>query len=169
MPEEPFDAIGNQRVICLNAGVSDCNVCRFATFDEDTTTLGADDIDLRLFAVDNCTDFNVLGQIGGSGGATSAEVIDVANAAAGGYAFIIDYYAAASGTDIDYLAFIYFVLGDEGNASLMNVPASATAGSAVTETVNYSGLNSDSRYLGVVSHQDGGGEIARTVIDIDTQ
>jgi subtilisin family serine protease len=122
----------------LCADVPALDHIRFATFDEDTTTPGADDIDLRLFAVDNCTDFNVLGQLGGSGGATSAEVIDVANTPAGGYAFVIDYYAAASGSDIDYLAFIYFVLGDEGNASLANVPASATAGSAVTETVDCS-------------------------------
>lgn len=142
---------------------------RFATFDEDTTTPGADDIDLRLFAVDNCADFNVIAQIGGSGGVTSAEVIDVANPGAGGYAFVIDFFAAASGADINYTAFISFVLGDDGNAMLDSVPLSATAGTTVTETVNYSGLNAGSRYLGVISHQDGDGEIARTIVDVNAR
>ena len=142
---------------------------RFATFDEDTTTPGADDIDIRLFAVDNCTDFNVLGQIGGSGGATSAEVIDVADSAPGGYAFVIDYFAAASGSDIDYKAFIYFVLGDEGNAIVSAMPASAVEGTSGTVTVDYAGLTGGTRHLGVVQHEDAGGEIARTIIDIDTQ
>jgi subtilisin family serine protease len=154
-------------VLCADLPALD--YLRFATFDEDTTTPGADDIDLRLFLLDNCTDFNILEQLGSSGGFTSEEVIDVANAPAGGYAFVIDYFAAASGSDIDYTAFIYPVLGDEGNAVLNGVPASATAGDTVTETVDYTGLNADSRYLGVVSHQDGGGEIARTVVDVDTQ
>lgn len=142
---------------------------RFATFNEDTTTPGADDIDLRLFAVDNCTDFNVIGQIGGSGGATSNEVIDVASSAAGGYAFVIDYFLAAVGTDIDYKAFIYFVLGDEGNATVSAAPASAVANTSGTVTVDYVGLTGGTRHLGVVQHEDGVGEMSRTIIDIDTQ
>jgi hypothetical protein len=154
-------------ILCAD-GLPPLDHLRFATFDEDTTTPGADDIDLRLFAIDNCTDFNVLAQLGGSGGATSVEVIDVANPGATGYAFVIDYFAAAAGTDIDYTAFIYLVLGDDGNATLTNVPASATVGTTATETVNYS-VTAGSRYLGVISHQDGNGEIARTLVDVDAQ
>lgn len=142
---------------------------RFATFDADTTTPGADDIDLRLFyANDGCAGVNPLVSLGSSGGATSEEVIDVVDPAAGGYIVVIDYYAAASGTTIDYTAWIQPVLGDNGNATV-TAPPSATAGYSETVTVDYTGLAGGTRHLGVVHHEDGSGEIARTIIDIDTQ
>lgn len=145
---------------------------RFATFDQDTTTPGADDIDLRLFLVDNCTDFNILAQLGSSGGATSEEVIDVVNPQAGGYVPVIDYFAAANGdTPIDYIAWVYLVLGDEGNATI-TAPAAAVNGTSGAVEVEYDlgefapGVPVQ-RGLGVVSHQDDSGEIDRTIIDVD--
>jgi subtilisin family serine protease len=141
---------------------------RFATFDADTTPAGAD-LDLRLFyADDGCAGTNPLTQIGASGGATSEEVIDVADPPAGGYLFVIDYFAASTGT-IGYTAWIQPVFGDNGNATISAAPASAVAGNSETVTVDYAGLDGDTRYLGVVQHNDGNGEIARTIIDIDTQ
>lgn len=143
---------------------------RFATFDADTTTPGADDIDLRLFyADDGCGGTNPLVQIGSSGGATSEEVIDIADPAAGGYFIVIDYFAAAVGTSIDYTAWVQPVFGDNGNATVVAAPASAVAGASETVTVDYAGLAGGSRYLGVLHHQDGDGEIGRTIIDVDTQ
>jgi hypothetical protein len=142
---------------------------RFATFDADTTTPGEDDIDLRLFyADDGCAGTNPLVQIGSSGGATSEEVIDVADPAAGGYFVVIDYFAAAAGTTIDYTAWVQPVFSDNGNATVA-APAAAIAGASETVTVDYSGLAAGTRHLGVVQHEDGSGEIARTIIDIDTQ
>lgn len=141
---------------------------RFATFDADTSPPGAD-LDLRLFyANDGCDGTNPLLQIGGSGGATSEEVIDITDPPAGGYLFVIDYFAASTGS-IDYTAWIQPVFGDNGNATISAAPASAVAGNTETVTVSYSGLNAGTRYLGIVQHDDGSGEIARTIIDIDTQ
>ncbi|MEX2496217.1 MAG: S8 family serine peptidase [Woeseia sp.] len=141
---------------------------RFATFDADTTTPGEDDIDLRLFyAAAGCG--NPLVQIGSSGGATSEEVIDIANPPAGGYVIVIDYFAAAVGTSIDYTAWVQPVLGDNGNASVVASPASAVAGASDTVSVDYSGLAGGTRHLGVIQHEDASGEIARTIIDIDAQ
>jgi subtilisin family serine protease len=142
---------------------------RFATFDADTTTPGEDDIDLRLFyADDGCEGTNPLVQIGSSGGATSEEVIDVSDPAAGGYIVVIDYFAAAAGTIIDYTAWVQPVFSDNGNATVV-APAAAIAGASETVTVDYSGLAGGARHLGVVHHDNGSGEIARTIIDIDTQ
>lgn len=141
---------------------------RFATFDADTTPLGAD-LDLRLFyADDGCAGVNPLVSFGSSGGATSEEVIDVANPPAGGYVVVIDYFSSSTGT-IAYTAWIQPVLDDNLNASIVAKPASAVAGASETVTVDYTGLLLGTRHLGVVQHNDGGGEIARTIIDIDTQ
>lgn len=141
---------------------------RMATFDEDTTTPGADDIDIRMFKVDSCASFANLTQIGGSGGVTSAEKIDIVNPSAGGYVFVIDFYAAATGSSIGYKAFIHLLSGDNGNTTV-TAPASATLGAQDTVTVDYNGLAAGTRHLGIVSHQDAGGEVARTIIGVNTQ
>ena len=143
---------------------------RVATFDEDTGTPGADDLDLRLFSVTDCASFGNLTQIGGSGGATSEEVMDVANPAAGGYVVVVDYFAAAAGTSIDYTAWIYAVFDTDAEGSpVVSAPPSAVTGATETVSVSYSGLDAGTRYLGVLSHQDGSGEIDRTIVDLDTQ
>lgn len=140
---------------------------RFATFDADTTPAGAD-LDLRLFyADDGCDGTNPLTFLGSSGGATSEEVVDVVDPAAGGYVVVIDFFSSSTGT-IDYTAWIQPVLGDNGNATV-SAPASAVAGTSDTVTVDYGSLTGGTRHLGVVQHEDGVGEIARTIIDIDTQ
>ena len=139
---------------------------RFATFDEDTTTPGSDDIDLRLFYGPDCD--SIDGQIGSSGGATSEEIIDISNAPAGGYWFVIDYYAAAVGDNIDFTAWIQPVGSDNGNTSV-TAPPSAVAGTTETVTVDYSGLTEGTRHLGLLHHNDADGEAARTIIAIDAR
>lgn len=140
---------------------------RFATFDEDTTTPGADDIDIRLYYNASCS-FTGAVQIGGSGGATSVEKIDIVNPPAGVYITVIDYYAAAVGDSIDYKAFITPVIGDSFNTGVV-APAAAVTGASGVVTVTYGPLSAGTRHLGIVSHQDGVGEIARTIIGVDTQ
>ncbi len=140
---------------------------RAATFDEDTSDPGADDIDLRLFlAATDCATFDIV-QIGASGGATSEEVIDIANAPAGGYVVVVDYFSASNGTDTDYKLWFQPVFGDEGNTSV-TAPASAVLGAEGTVTVDYTGL-APTRNLGVLHHMDGSGEIGRTILDIDAR
>jgi subtilisin family serine protease len=139
---------------------------RMATFDEDTTTPGADDLDIRLFyGPAGCG--SISAQLGGSGGATSAEVIDVSNGPAGCYWLVVDYFAAAVGDSIDYTLWVNAVFGDNGNTSI-TAPAMGTKGGSETVTVEYSGL-APTRNLGILHHEDGGGEIARTILDIDAR
>ena len=153
-------------ILCFDLPAS--SHLRIQTFDQDTTTPGEDDIDLRVFRVDDCAGFGNLAQIGSSGNATSNEVVDIPNATAGGYVFVIDFFAAAGGaTSIDYTAWISLLLGDDGNTTV-TAPASATVGTATNVTVDYTGLTPASRHLGVISHQDGSAEIGRTIISIDT-
>ncbi|MDH3747880.1 MAG: S8 family serine peptidase [Gammaproteobacteria bacterium] len=149
---------------------------RFATFDADTTTPGLDDLDIRLFflpeADGGCSNFvDPFSFVGSSGGFTSEEVIDVENAPAGGYLIVIDYFAAAVGTTIDYTAWVQPVLPFTfpPNASVDAAPASAAIGASDTVTVGYGPLAPPSRYLGLVQHNDDSGELARTIIDVDAQ
>jgi len=167
---ESFPVPGNvsqdEGLDVLCADLPDLDHLRFATYDQDTTTPGSDDIDLRLFLVDNCTDFNIIGEIGRSAGPTSEEVIDISDAPAFGYAFVIDYFGAATGTDIDYIAYITGVLGDDGNATITSAPDSATSGTSGTVNVDYA-VNPGTRGLGMIKHHDGDGELGRTLIDVD--
>ncbi len=140
---------------------------RLSMFDEDTSDPGADDLDLRLFlAVTDCATFD-LAFIGGSGSFSSEEVIDFTTGPAGGYVAVIDYFAASNGTDSDYTVWFQPVFGDEGNTSV-TAPAAAMLGASDTVTVDYSGL-APTRNLGILHHEDGSGEIGRTILDIDAR
>jgi subtilisin family serine protease len=140
---------------------------RTALFDEDTSSPGADDLDLRLFyAPGGCGVFDIA-FVDSSGGATSDEVIDWPNAPAGGYVVVVDYYAAANGSDTDYRVWYQPVFGDAGN-TMVTAPAGATVGTSATVTVDYNGLV-PTRNLGVLHHEDGVGELARTILDIDAR
>ena len=141
---------------------------RFATFDEDTSDPGHDDIDLRAWLGDaDCATSVSISQFGASGGATSNEVIDLSNGPARGYFVAVDFFSASNGTDTDYNLWIQPVFGDEGNTSV-TAPAAAVLGTEGTVTVDYTGL-APTRNLGILHHADGGGEIARTILDIDAR
>jgi len=156
---------GNYDLWCLDLPGMDH--LRVATFDEDSSDPGVDDIDLQLYTGDaDCANTTSLSFIGGSGGYTSEEVIDVPNAAAASYFIAVFYYASSNGTDTDYNLWVQPVFNaDEGNTSV-SAPASAVVGASDVVTVDYFGLESN-RYLGILHHEDGGGEIARTILDID--
>ena len=140
---------------------------RAALFDEDTSDPGFDDLDLRLFfAPSGCAVFDI-GFVAGSGGATTEEVIDLSNGPAGGYVLVIDYFAASNGNDSDYRIWFQPVFGDDGNTSI-NAPASATIGTSDIVMVDYTGLV-PTRNLGILHHADGGGEIDRTILDVDAR
>jgi hypothetical protein len=79
----------------------------------------------------------------------------------------VDFYAASNGTDTDYNLWIQPVFGDDANTSI-TAPPGAVLGASDTVTVDYTGLGA-TRYLGVLHHDDGSGEIGRTILDIDAR
>lgn len=141
---------------------------RAALFDEDTSDPGNDDLDMDLFYMPNgCANTSGYSYIGGSYGASTNESVDLANAPAGGYWVQVYYYAASNGNDTDYRIWYQPVGGDNGNTSV-SAPAAAVSGASDTVTVDYSGI-APTRNLGVLHHEDGNGEIARTILDIDAR
>ncbi len=161
------DTENQLNLVCFDLPASDH--IRMALFDEDTSTPGQDDLDMRVFSVTDCESFGEITQIASSGGPTSNETIDLENPAAGGYVFVVDFFAAGSADNtVSYTLWLSLVAGDNGNTTV-GAPGSASLGVSTNITLDYQGLNAGSRYLGIISHQDDEGEIDRTILDVNTQ
>ena len=158
-------APGDSHAWCVDI---DANVhTRVATFDVETTNPGEDDLDIEVY-LGNADCANITGLVaflGSSGNVTSNEVVDIPNGPAGSYYIFVDHYSTPDGGPMDYTLWIQPVFEDNGNTTA-TAPATAVSGNRETVTVDYTGL-SNSRYLGVLHHEDADGEIGRTLIDVD--
>lgn len=158
-------AVGTQ-AWCVNLPAN--SHFRTAMFDEDTSSPGNDDLDMELFYLPNgCGNFAGFVFVGGSYTPTTEEAVDLPNGPAGGYYVQVYYFSAANGTDSDYRIWFQPVFGDEGNA-VVTAPGAAVVGASDVVTVDYNGL-APTRNLGVLHHADGGGEVSRTILDIDAR
>jgi len=151
-----------QDIFCLGLNVPVTNL-RVATRDSDVSNPGEDDLDLRLFYNTACS-LSGLVQVGSSAGFTSEEVMDVADAPAGVYLIVVDYYDSPTGS-IDYAVNLNIVLGPEDNGAV-TAPAAAVDGTSDTVTVDYV-VNPAGHHLGVLIHQKDSAEVGRTLIQID--
>jgi len=138
---------------------------RFALFD--TLTDGDDDLDLYVYY---CPDNINCSKIGDSGEATSQEEFNVLLPAAGRYAVLIhgfetDRFSGGPGANYTLLGWSFGLIDDQGNMTT-NGPAFVNAGTTENIVVNWSGLLSDTIYLGGVSHNTPQGLSAITVIRI---
>jgi len=142
---------------------------RLASFDEDTTVPGSDDLDLQLFTAQECGSFDNITRVGVSALGTSEEVITLENTEAGCYLIVVEFFAAANGGDaIDFKLFLTTVAGDAGNTEV-EAPDAALIGTQENIVLNYADLDPDTRYIGFISHQDAEDELARTILEINTQ
>ena len=132
---------------------------RFSLFDAYTD--GNDDLDLYVYYPDGSP-------AGSSGSGTSAEQVDVPNPPAGDY-YVYVHGWGTDGPDANYTLFSWAVPAAPGSTNMtLAAPASATLGTTETITVDWSGLNAGTKYLGAVSHSDAGGVLDLTLIAIDT-
>jgi hypothetical protein len=140
---------------------------RFALFD--TLTDGDDDLDLYIYY---CADRINCVKIGESGEATSQEEVNVRSPGGGLYAALVhgfdtDDVAGGPGAKYQLLSWSFGLDDDRGNMTASG-PASVTAGSTATVTVDWSGLQPGTIYLGGISHNTPQGRSAITVIRIGT-
>jgi hypothetical protein len=138
---------------------------RFALFDQ--LTDGNDDLDMYLYY---CPDNILCSRIGESGEATSREQIDVLVPGAGTYLVFIhgfetDQVAGGPGSNYQLLAWQIGVNDNVGNMTASG-PGTVTSGSTHDVTVNWSGLGTDSVYMGAISHNTPQGLVAITLISI---
>jgi len=138
---------------------------RFALFD--TLTDGDDDLDLFIYY---CADNVNCVRVGESGEPTSQEEVNFLSPAAGRYAaaihgFETDNVSGGAGANYSLLSWAFGLVDDQGNMTA-DGPAFVDAGTTENITVNWSGLLSDTIYLGGISHNTPQGLSAITVIRI---
>lgn len=138
---------------------------RFALFD--TLTDGDDDLDLYVY---HCPDNVNCVKLGESGEATSQEEFNVLLPAVGRYAVLIhgfdtDDVSGGPGASYSLLGWAFGLIDDQGNMTTSG-PAFVNAGTTENITVDWSVSQSDTIYLGGVSHNTPQGLSAITVIRI---
>ena len=138
---------------------------RFALFD--TLTDGNDDLDLYVYY---CADNINCTRAGQSGELTSQEEVNLLFPAGGRYAVLVhgfqtDQVGAGPGANYQLLAWSFGVDDDQGNMTA-GARSFVNAGSSEDVTVTWSGLLSDTIYLGGISHNTPQGLSAITVIRI---
>lgn len=132
---------------------------RFSLFDDYTD--GNDDLDLYVFGPGPTYPF-----VGGSGSASSAEEVSVEDPAAGTYLVVVHGWQT-DGADANYTLFTWNVpAADGGNMTVVSSTATAVLGETATITVEWSGLESGTKYLGAVAYN--GGSNGQTLIRVDT-
>jgi hypothetical protein len=117
-----------------------------------------------------CADNINCVKIGESGGPTSQEQFDLFYPSAGRYLVLIhgfetDEITGGPGAFYRLLGWSFGLTDDQGNMAV-NGPSFANAGTADTITVDWSGLASDTIYLGGISHNTPQGISGITLIRI---
>ena len=138
---------------------------RFALFD--TLTDGDDDLDLYIY---HCPDNVNCFRIGESGEATSNEEVNFLLPAGGRYAalvhgFATDNVSGGPGSNYQLLAWSFGLIDDQGNMTASGPPF-VNAGTTENVTVNWSGLQPNTIYLGGIGHNTPTGLSAITVVRI---
>ena len=138
---------------------------RFALFD--TLTDGQDDLDLYIYF---CADNVNCVRVGESGEPDSNEEVNFLLPAGGRYAaaihgFETDNLAGGRGTNYSLLAWSFGLNDDQGNMTATG-PAFVNPGTTETITITWSGLLTNTIYLGGISHNTPQGLAGLTVIRI---
>jgi subtilisin family serine protease len=131
---------------------------RISLFDANTD--GNDDLDINVYD-------SGFGFVGGSGTSTSAEQVDIQNPTSPFYVVAVHGWQT-DGPDSNYTLFSWSPNGDALNTTL-TAPGAAVLGGSGTVTVDWAGLATPNKYLGVVTHNDGVGAIKQTVIRVDAE
>ena len=139
---------------------------RFSLFD--ALTDGDDDLDMYVYYCG--TTGSACNRIGESGEPTSQEQFNLYRPAAGVYGvyvhgFETDEVAGGPGANYSLLAWSIGEVDDAGNMSASG-PAFVNAGTTADVTVNWSGLSSNTVYLGGISHVTPQGLVELTIVTI---
>ncbi len=138
---------------------------RFALFD--ALTDGEDDLDMYVYYCG--ADGTSCSKIGESGEPTSEERFDVFRPAAGLYAVLVHGFetdpAGGPGANYQLLAWSIGSIDDKGNMTASG-PAFVSANTSADVAVSWSGLVSDTIYMGGVSHNTPQGLSALTIVTI---
>jgi subtilisin family serine protease len=131
---------------------------RFSLFDE-TTDGATDDLDMCVF--------NEAGtSVGGSGGATSNEEVNLLNPAAGNYTVVVAGFAT-DGPDASFTLFKWLLGNTAAGNMTVSAPAAAVLGEKGAITLEFSGLAAGTKYLGSVVYSGTAGLPNPTIVRVD--
>jgi hypothetical protein len=130
---------------------------RFSLFDANTTP--GSDLDLVVYGPTNAV-------VGSSGGATSAEEVNLLNPAAGTYTVLVDGYATADPSST-FTLFTWVLDSTAAGNMTVTAPATATFGTTGAINLNFSGLTAGTKYLGSVAYSGAAGMPNPTIVRID--
>lgn len=140
-------------VVDIPAGTT---YARFSLFDANVSP--ASDLDLYVFN-------SVFAQVGGSGGATSAEEVNLLNPAPGTYYVLVDGFATANPST--YTVFNWTLGATAAGNMTVTAPGSATVGTSGTIGLVFSGLTPGVKYLGSVAYSGTTGLPNPTIVRVD--
>ncbi len=126
----------------------------------DEYTSGDDDLDIYVFDPSN-------NYVDGSFAPGSDEEVSFVPTVGGTYTVMVHAWQT-EGPETDYSLFSWAVPEGAAGFSVAEAPAAATANTTGTVSVAWSGLAADTMYLGTVTHTGPDGELAVTVVGVDT-
>ncbi len=139
-------------------------LARFSLYDEYVSK--ASDLDLEVYRGSTL--------VGSSGSGTSAEEVNLSNPIAATYTVRVVGYATG-GSPTDFTLFSWAVTADDLGNLTVDAPATATIATKGDITLNWSGLNAGTKYLGIVTYHNvaapanyDDGRIGSTVVDVAT-
>ncbi|MGH3714388.1 MAG: S8 family serine peptidase [Micromonosporaceae bacterium] len=138
-------------------------LARFATFNADY----AEATDVDVFVYQKAAD-GKLTLVGASAGGDSDETVTLKAPKAGTYEVFVDLYSLPAGqTEATIKPHSWVVGADAGNATVDPASQQVTTGGAATVTLAWQGLTAGTRYLGVVTYNDGTADVGSTVVSVN--
>lgn len=122
------------------------------------------DADLDIFVIGPAGN-----QVAASTSGGTDELIDIVLPADGTYSIYVHGWSSPGG-DSDYDLFTWVISATPGgNLSIDSAPASATIGAVENVDVSWTGAEPGAWHLGAVSHADGAGLLALTLVEVDNR
>jgi hypothetical protein len=152
---DPADTAGTVAIpVVIPAGTTHA---RFSLFDADVSA-GSD---MDLYVYDSAGN-----QVGGSGGGSSAEEVNLLNPAAGTYTVYVHGWGLPAGSSPFKLHTWLLGSADAGNMTV-TAPASAVTAQTGTITLSFSGLAAGTKYLGSIVYGGSSGMPNPTIVRVD--
>jgi Fibronectin type-III domain len=138
-------------------------VARFATFDEETTGQGGNDIDILIL---NGANTAVAGSLTGG----SNEMVTMQNPAPGTYkACLVGYGTENNISQVDFTFSSWVVsTADVGGNFKVLMPAKAYMGGTASVGMSWSGLAAGKRHMGAFTYATGGVTQGMTLVEVNT-
>lgn len=154
-PGEPPSTVGNESSQLVSFDVPEgTELARFDLVSGDDSA----DYDMYLFGPDG-QQLPVSGATGGS-----SEQVDLTAPSSGTHYVVVHLYSSDGGVPVDFSLRNFAVGSDAGNATVTPDAIQAALGGTEEVTVNWSGLDADTPYLGAVSYE---GSSALTTVMIE--